>query len=1448
MSATSDSEFVQMSSSNDCSPSSEEEKTLIIGIGASAGGLDACRKLLRNIRNYKACFILCQHLSPVHESKLAEILSKDTDLTVRQITHGESICSGCLFISPPNADVQIEHNRIFLSTPGKGPFPKPNINKFFSSLAQNSGRYSIAVVLSGTGSDGAEGVGDIRASGGLVFAQDPKHADYDGMPSASIATHMVDVIGAPEVLGQQLSNIINEGIPEEGSEFGVREESHYDAILNLVARATLIDFSHYKQSTIKRRLYRRLAVKGIVSLEDYFEYLKSNEEEVRAFVQDAFIVVSEFYRDVEQFDAFKDCLVEKLNAMPAPKFMRVWVAGCATGEEAYTIAMIFEEIKKEQSNTFDYKILATDISDKAIGVARAACYPIEKLSNLPEGWCESYFDESKEASEYQVRRYIREKVVFSVHNIFSDPPFLRLDIISCRNLLIYFDAHLQDELIQMFHYALNMETGLLFLGCSEDVSGHELFGVVSKGDKVFQKKQNDAAGLVISSLRQRDVKPLVGESITRANTLDKERSILKSLNMSFIPASIVVDSKNAMIYAHGDYLPIISSKGGFVNTDLFEMISPPLRAECRALVYRVRQTGEVCNGVSQYLPIEGKPICIRLSVRPLKGAYDNLVCVSYLKVAASEVSQIVQGEGESSLLQMEHELNATRENLQTVIEELESANEQLQVYNEELQSSNEEYQSTNEELQTVNEELQSTNEELITVNEEYSIKSAEQSRMSSDLNNIQESLDIPFFLINTDYRIQRFTRKCAVLFDAKKIKIDDLFFAIQWKSSIPDFQPFIERAKEALATQCIEVEIANRYYQCQISPYTNASGYFDGYTIIFYDTTDFTRSQYALSVEKTQAQTTLELVSEGVVRLNAEHVVEYINPAALQLMERESDDMLGKKLTKRLHLIEEEGDVVDIEELIHRCHDEDEPCLKSSRPFTLKTQYGKNIYIEFSIVPLKSSSLTDLTVVDGACTDGACTDGACTDGVCTDGACTDDVCTDGVITGSVITLRDVSEKQAQLERLKWQSTHDALTGLVNRDEMEVRLERCILSSKRDGTESSLLYLDLDQFKVINDTCGHLAGDQLLKQLSQLMSEMLRSRDTLARLGGDEFAVLLNGCSISGAEAIAYKLQQKIREYRFAWEDKIFRVGVSIGLVSINQNVNQISEVLSDADAACYAAKEMGRNSIQVHSNDNEVLETQRLQMRSISDINEAIENDLFRLYFHPIREVSTKEIYSWEVLIRMFNKKGEFLLPGRFLPAAERFGLINRIDSWVVENTLKSTAQYYNSSAGQTFPRLHINLSAHTITDVAYLHLISELVEEYNIPAENISFEITETAAVSNLVKAREFMSKARSLGFRFSLDDFGTGMSSLSYLRELPIDSVKIDMSFIENITSDPVNRAIVSSVKEVAHLLDLNVIAEGVEKDDQYNCLKTLEVDAFQGFLLGKPLPFEEFINYHH
>jgi len=437
---------------------------------------------------------------------------------------------------------------------------------------------------------------------------------------------------------------------------------------------------------------------------------------------------------------------------------------------------------------------------------------------------------------------------------------------------------------------------------------------------------------------------------------------------------------------------------------------------------------------------------------------------------------------------------------------------------------------------------------------------------------------------------------------------------------------------------------------------------------------------------------------------------------------------------------------------------------------------------------------------------------------------------------------DITEAVSLSEQLSHQANHDALTGLINRHGFERRLRR-MLKAARDGQgEHALCYLDLDQFKVINDTCGHMAGDELLRQLGQLLPEAVRMRDTLARLGGDEFGVLMEHCSTSQARRVANKLHKLVSDFRFAWEDQIFHLGVSIGLVPINEASTSIAEVLKAADSACYAAKDEGRNRVHVYHPDNTELARRHGEMRWVSRLNQALEEDRFQLWSQPIIPVmaDAHEGMHFEVLLRMVDESGKVILPGVFLPAAERYGLSTKLDCWVISAVFDWLIR--DPSRLQQLHLCAINLSGASLGDESFLKFVRNRFSVTRVPAEKICFEITETAAIAKMTQALKFMKNLRALGCHFSLDDFGSGLSSFAYLKNLPVDYLKIDGVFVKDILDDEVDLALVRSIHDVGRVIGKRTIAEFVESKAILHKLREVGVDYAQGFGVGRPFPLED------
>jgi diguanylate cyclase (GGDEF)-like protein len=447
----------------------------------------------------------------------------------------------------------------------------------------------------------------------------------------------------------------------------------------------------------------------------------------------------------------------------------------------------------------------------------------------------------------------------------------------------------------------------------------------------------------------------------------------------------------------------------------------------------------------------------------------------------------------------------------------------------------------------------------------------------------------------------------------------------------------------------------------------------------------------------------------------------------------------------------------------------------------------------------------------------------------------------GTIIRTFGTLQDITDSKLVEERLSYQASHDALTGLINRREFEKRAERLLSTIKQDKSEHALCFMDLDQFKIVNDTCGHTAGDELLRQLGSVLANTVRYRDTLARLGGDEFGVLMEHCSLDDAHRVAASLQKTVQNFKFTWQEHDFKIGVSIGLVPVTSDTTNLTELMKQADAACYMAKDQGRNRIHVYHPEDTDLAKRHGEMQWVERINQALEDDLFCLYAQPIVSIngSGDAGIHYELLIRMKDENGDIIPPDEFLPAAERYNLITKIDCWVIEHAIDLLANDPVFLKKINF--CSVNLSGQSLTNPDILKFITNQVIESEIQCEKICFEITETAAISNLNGATKFISTLKRLGCQFALDDFGSGLSSFAYLKNLPVDYLKIDGMFVKDIVDDPIDYAMVKSINEIGQVMGMQTIAECVENDAIKGMLEKIGVNYVQGNGIGKPQPFD-------
>jgi diguanylate cyclase (GGDEF)-like protein/PAS domain S-box-containing protein len=558
------------------------------------------------------------------------------------------------------------------------------------------------------------------------------------------------------------------------------------------------------------------------------------------------------------------------------------------------------------------------------------------------------------------------------------------------------------------------------------------------------------------------------------------------------------------------------------------------------------------------------------------------------------------------------------------------------------------------------------------------------------------------------------------------------------------------------------------------------------------------KSEIELSHQKEQAEVTLHSITDSVITVDLNGVIQYINPAAESLFSTSNKDVFNLHLFELVKIVSDSsGEIID--DPLNKCFSEQRTVHLPEHSSLIA---GENVVVavEASVAPMKNN--------------------------------------EGDIIGAVMVIQDVSHTRKLTRQLSYQASHDMLTGLYNRLKFEEYLEETLLNVREENRVHSLCYLDLDQFKLVNDTCGHVAGDELLRQLPELLHNVLRSGDVVARLGGDEFGILLENCELNKATLIADKIRQEIKDFRFVWEEKVFTIGVSIGVVGIDENTTDMSKIMTSADLACYAAKDSGRNRVHVFEHSDELVSERHGEMHWTGRIARAMDENRFRLYRQPIVGITGDSNEHFEVLIRMIDENGEIVPPGAFIPAAERYNLMAGIDRWVIREVFKLIAENDPSDPIKgTDKIISINLSGDSLSDEGLYDYIISLKHEFAISLKNICFEITETVAISNLVKATTLINELKNHGCRFSLDDFGSGLSSFAYLKNLPVNYIKIDGSFVRDVSRDPIDRAMVVSIQQMGKAMELCTIAEWVEDEETLDALKEIGVNYVQGYHLGRP-----------
>ncbi len=1658
----------------------------VVGIGASAGGLRALEDFFAHMPpDSGAAFVVVQHLSPDYKSLMKELLGRCTHMAIHRVEEGMPLASNSVYLIPPGQDLEVCDGQLHLTKQNRlNRLPNYPIDSFFESLARDSSESAVAIVLSGSGSDGSRGIQAIHQSGGAVLVQEPSTAEFDGMPKSALATGMAHRCLPPSELAQlvySLARAPREDLATpEADPFVCLQEDHLRQILHLLAKHEGIDLRQYKTTTLNRRVQRRCLIVGYQNLDNYIEMLAVSSEERRLLREDLLISVTQFFRDPPAWEFLKSeimpALVEDATEQ-AP--LRVWVAACSTGQEAYSMAISIHEVAEALAVPVRAKIFATDLDRRCLEQAAQGIYPAAIAEEMSAERLERFFT-PREDGTFEIVRSIREMIVFAFHNLVDDAVFSRMQLVSCRNVLIYMKPALQQQVLRNLHFSLNLH-GILFLGESETLADlEEEFVPRDRRLKIYEKHRNVRLMPMVSRVSSALPAVAVAEGRGRRAPLPNDGSD-RRLQAAFglllddqKGCCLILDAHGRTLQVFGATPEILPPPNGPVSDKAIEMVAAPLQLPLSTALNHARKNygkatdyGAVALGAAPDSPRVGLRVTLQ---KGGQGINEFAVVLIYPDTAAERTSRALSHEDieratAQHIFDLESELQRNRESLQATIEELETTSEEQQATNEELIAANEELQSTNE-------ELQSLNEELYTVNAEYQSKIQELTELNNDVNNLLRSTEIGTIFLDRDLCVRKYTPAATQVYALRPGDLGRPIVQLAHNLDLSDLGHHIQTVLETEVPAELKVKFADaeRYLLLRLNPYCLEQGGVTGLVMTFIDITPMQTAQRALRNNNILLNTVIDSMPDPVFLKDLSGRYQLANAAVARAVGKPLEEIIGKTdcelfpeevarqniktdreiltagealtyeealarpdgqmvfhLTTKVVLRDEDGhptglvglarDITPLKRAqqhleranqdLHREADRRQAAMLEARAnehrfrntfeqaavgianvapdgtllrinqrfadivgytkaeliektfqdithpddlagdldnvrrtlageisgYEMNKRYfhkdGSIVWVKLTVGLVRDDSdepryfvavIQDITqqaqleienqrilrelirekelaqvtlhsIGDAVITTNSdaqiqyCNPVAeklagcstttvkgqpihevitllaedtrepisdaeflATDNaehlilVSSDGLeyvvskSVAQMCdAQGSFLGVVVVLRDNTESR----ELSWQACHDALTGLLNRHQFERELDHAVASVQVDDRrEHTLCIADLDRFKLVNDTVGHLAGDALLRQVAMLMEQYTRASDCVARLGGDEFGIILQDCPISRGEAIIELLRQAVSEFCFVWEERTFTVGLSIGLVAVNAStVHSQPGIINLADAACYSAKKRGRNCLHVYSPENTDLDCRQSDRAWSTRIAAALERNAFYLCQQPIvRTQQIERVEGYELLVRMLDNDGSTISPSSFIPAAERYNLMPRIDRWVVEYFLNYVEA---NPSDRDCGHYAINLSGTSFTDRQLLDFLKVELAARPELAPKICFEITETAAISNLSEAVKFINALRDVGCSFALDDFGSGMSSFGYLKTLPVNYIKIDGRFIKDIETDSAAKIIVESICNIGRVLGLETIAEFVEDERTLRCLQDIGVDYVQGYLIAPPQP---------
>ncbi len=887
----------------------QNESVPVVGVGASAGGLEAFQQLLDHLpATTGMAYVFVQHLAPQHESMLTELLSRNTQIPVQEVKDGMKVAPDHIYVIPPNSNMVISDGVLHLMPRRETELQHMPIDCFLTSLAEDRKGQAIGVILSGTASDGTLGLKAIKAEGGIAFAQDEKTAKYDSMPRSAIAAGCVDFILPPEGIAKELARIgrhpyLIQTMAAEADEALAAGEDEINQVLALVRGATGDDFTWYKQNTIKRRIKRRMVLQKMDKLAQYVRYLRGNSQELQELYQDFLIHVTGFFRDREVYQALKKkVLPVLLKNRPADPPLRFWVPGCSTGEEAYSIAICALEFRGAAKSNIPIQIFGTDISEGAIEKARAGNYPESITADVTPERLRRFFTPAP--GGYRIAKSIRDMCIFARHNVLQDPPFSRMDVISCRNLLIYLEAAAQKKIIPTFGYALRTP-GFLILGPSENLSGFsDLFASVDKKFKVYAKIPSRFVHVGRDWIPKNAWEKAlpVKRSAQATPTFDVQKEVEHLLLTEYGPPGVVVTGDLSIIQFIGRMGSFLEPAPGQASLNLAKLTQGTLSRDIRSIIHAAKRQDAPVIREGVRIKSHGRYRTITLEVVPIKGANarESYFLVLFReeapdgprKPALMEAKGAKRKAEEAEISRVTKELEYTRAHVQSIMEEQEATNEELRSANEEIQSSNEELQSTNEEMETAKEELQSSNEELTTLNEELQNRNTELSTLNNDLNNLVNSINLPVVMLSRDLRVRRYTPLAEKVLNLIPTDIGRPITDLKPNIDIPSLERLVAQSVDTMSLKELEVQDRHgHWYSLRIRPYKTVENVVEGAVLALMDIDALKMEVNELRV---YAESIVETVRQPLIVLDSNLRVVTTNAAFYETFQVSKEETEGR--------------------------------------------------------------------------------------------------------------------------------------------------------------------------------------------------------------------------------------------------------------------------------------------------------------------------------------------------------------------------------------------------------------------------------------------------------------------------------------------------------------------------------------------------------------------------